>query len=225
MRNALFFVAFTVLTAVGCNETNHILGTDNSCEVCHPGCSNGVATVCLPLLPPGCGGQSSLQVCPNGCSADAAGGCSTEPTPGVAPPGCVASEVTVAQGALEAHGAEKPVAISTFVPRETRVVLATSAAAACAATTGTAAASGSGAILTLSLPPGFAGEVAVTSDTRLTTWKDGAIVIDDQPATGGTVTLSLAQPGGGTMGSYDVSFASGDERGTFVAPTCDICAR
>jgi hypothetical protein len=49
---------------------------------------------------------------------------------------------------------------------------------------------------------------------------------DGEAATAGSITASLnqADDGGGVIGSYDLTFGSDVERGTFVAPTCDICA-
>src|SRR5262249_30450111 len=108
-------------------------------------------------------------------------------------------------------------------------VVTTSAAAACAAASSATGAltPGSGALLTLRLPFGFAGtlDLATRGEALLTTWKDGAIVIDHVDATAGTLMLNLDQPGGGTIGSYDLEFPSGQEQGAFVAPQCDICAR
>jgi hypothetical protein len=108
------------------------------------------------------------------------------------------------------------------------VVVATSANAVCASTAdaGVAPPSGSGAALTLSLRMNFAGQVAIGAGVhaQLMTWKNGALVIENQSATTGIVTLNLNQPGGGTMGSYDLMFNAGQEKGTFVAPECDICA-
>jgi hypothetical protein len=82
------------------------------------------------------------------------------------------------------------------------------------------------ALLTLSVPPSSAGEfdLSTRGAARLTTWKNGAVVIDHQLLTSGTVRLSLEQPDGGTIGSYDLPFASGVESGDFVAPACDFCA-
>jgi hypothetical protein len=131
------------------------------------------------------------------------------------------------QGTLSGAASDARAATS-FLATETRVVVATSANAACASTAdaGVAPPSGSGAALTMSLLMNFAGQVAIGAGVRaqLTTWNNGALVINNQSATAGTVSLNLNQPSGGTMGSYDLTFNADEEKGTFVAPECDICA-
>jgi hypothetical protein len=117
-----------------------------------------------------------------------------------------------------------PVAVTTFQATQTRLVVASSADAACRATSmSSAAPTGTGATLTVFLPSNFAGMTGASSNAHLTTWKDGAIVVNDETATVGTVMLTLQQPDGGTMGTYDITFPSGHEQGSFVAPACDIC--
>jgi hypothetical protein len=223
MRLTFLILALGVVSAPSCGA-NHL---DGSCMECHPACSNGLVTRCLPLLPPGCGAQPSQTFCPGGCSADAPGECNNASS--TAPAGCIASAATTTQGALAAHGSDVPVAVTTFLAAETRIVVSTSAGAACSSATGTTGAltTGSGALLAFEVPSSFAGTVGVSergSAARLTSWKNGAIVADEL-ATLGTIMLNLQQPGGGTMGSYDLVFPSGREQGTFVAPACDICTR
>jgi hypothetical protein len=47
---------------------------------------------------------------------------------------------------------------------------------------------------------------------------------DAEYATSGTVSVGVYDPIGGVMGSYDLTFESGDvEQGTFIAPACDPC--
>jgi hypothetical protein len=57
----------------------------------------------------------------------------------------------------------------------------------------------------------------------LTVWKDGAVQVDNEYATSGSVDVNLNDPIGGLMGSYDLVFGSDAERGTFIAPACDAC--
>jgi hypothetical protein len=220
MRVALMSLLTALVVALGCSA-------NNGCQVCNGGCKNGLVTVCLVLTPPGCGSQPSTQFCPYGCAPDAPGGCNFYPADGAVPSGCGASSATMLQGALSGAGSDARAATS-FLSTETRVVVATSANAACASTAdaGVAAPSGSGAALTISLRMNFAGQVAIGNgvSAQLMTWKNGVSVINNQNATAGTISLNLNQPGGGTMGSYDLAFNAGEEKGTFVAPECDICA-
>jgi hypothetical protein len=133
MRNALLLAAIAGFLSLGCS------GKGENCTACKPSCANGLVTLCLPLLPPGCGGQSATQFCPYGCSGDGAGMCNLAPADGVAPSGCTASSATIAKGSLTPEGAAHTVAVTTFLATETRVVLATSADIACAATSSTGA--------------------------------------------------------------------------------------
>jgi hypothetical protein len=215
MRTALMSILTALVVALGCSANGS--GTaGNGCQVCNGGCKNGLVTVCLGLLPPGCGSQSSTQFCPYGCAPDASGGCHFYPEDGAVPSGCAASSATIVQGALSGAGSDARAATS-FLATETRVVVATTANAACASTVdaGVAPPSGSGAALTMSLLMNFAGQVAIGAGVRaqLTTWKNGAFVINNQSATAGTVSLNLNQPSGGTMGSYDLMFTADEEMG------------
>ena len=140
--------------------------------------------------------------------------------------------------------------MTSFLATETRIVVATSASAACGANSdaGAATKAGRGAVLTLLVPAMSAGTfpigagdsavpIMVSTDNAgvgvrqggrsvalLTAWKTGVLAFDGQRAASGTVALNLEQPGGGTIGSYDLMFGSDEEQGTFIAPECDICA-
>jgi hypothetical protein len=197
-------------------------GSSGSCSACDAGCTNGLVTRCLVLDPPGCGSQSSTSFCPYGCSADVPGGCNFSPVDGAAAPGCTASAATIQEGALLGQGGT-PVAVTTG-SSTLQVIVATGAGAACALGQGEAGAIGSGGALTIPVPANAAGTFPATG-AKLTVWKSGILVIDAESATSGSVTVNVNQPdeGGGTIGSYDVTFGSDDERGTFVAPACDIC--
>jgi hypothetical protein len=226
LRAAFLLIALVVASAPGCGRAP---GQDGSCQRCHASCSNGLAVTCLPMAPGGCGNQATNRFCPGGCSDAAPGECSDAPADGAAPMSCAASTTTIMAGTLGARATDGAVAVSTFFATETRVVVATSAAAVCASTSRVMADvfQGSGALLTLRLPPNFAGTVDVDTGgvAELTTWQDGALVIDHARAMGGTMSLTLEQPNGGTIGSYDLVFPSGAEQGTFMAPFCDACAQ
>jgi hypothetical protein len=159
---------------------------------------------------------------------DAEAACNFYPVDGAVPSGCTASSVTIQHGNVAEQGSDTSVAVTSSLATKMRVIVATSTTAACASEgdAGVETGTGSGAILTMLLPTGFAGQVAIGSgaDAQLTVWKNGARVIDNQIANSGAVSLNLSQPGGGTMGSYDLSFGGDEETGSFVAPECDICA-
>jgi hypothetical protein len=212
---------------LGCGGKSLILGENGGCQICRPECRNDLATHCRPLNPPACGSQTAPEFCPYGCSPDIPGTCNVSPTDGAAPSSCRASFAVIQQGELSSGGSERPVAATRFLAAETHVVVATSAGVACTSTSdgGGAPLSGSGVLLVLSLPANFAGEITVGSgaSARLRHWANGGLV-DDQLAISGSAWLSLSQPGGGTIGSYDLTFDSSVERGTFVAPACDLCA-
>jgi hypothetical protein len=195
---------------------------DGPCEVCDAGCSNGLVTMCL-VLTGSCGSQPSISFCPYGCSPDAPGGCNLSPFDGAVTPGCIASAATIQQGVLQGQGT--PVAVTTFLsPTAERVIIASSASVACAIQGGDA---GTGAPLNGAAIT-FMADTCCTgaSGAQLTVWKNGVVVIDAQNATSGSAGESLNQPGtgGGTMGGYNLTFGSDVEEGSFVAPTCDICA-
>jgi hypothetical protein len=218
LRAALVALILALAAAVGCSSKK-------ADQVCKAGCANGLTTLC------GLEGKMML-FCPNGCDPDGSDPCDTSPVDGAPRSGCAASSATIQQGALARQGST-PVAVTSFLSPETRVVIATSATAACASAVdaGPPMGAGSGAVLTLGVPANRAGEAMVGSDVRgagasaqLTAWDNGTIVIDNEAATSGTVMVNLSQPGGGTIGSYDLTFASGAETGTFVAPACDACA-
>ena len=200
--------------------------TDGSCETCDAGCSNGLVTMCLVLF---CGGtQPSTSFCPYGCSSDAPGGCNFDPVDGAVPPGCIASSATIQQGALQGQDAGTPVAVTSVLSTtQERVTIATSASAACGIEGGDAGASaaGNGAAITFVAPTESAATFPSTG-AQLTVWKNGVVVIDGESATSGWFGVYLNQPGegGGTMGDYNLTFGSDVERGSFVAPACDICA-
>jgi hypothetical protein len=216
---------------------------DNNCEVCDGGCSNGLVTECLVLDPPGCGAQSALGFCPGGCTRQ---GCNYYPVDG-STSGCVASSVTIQQGAFAASSGA--VAITRFPSDGPAVVVATSKTIACAASgsDGGAVYGGDGAFLVIQVAPNEAGTEEIRADhivsqtmvvkneggtgtviageavARLTVWKNGALVQDGY-ATSGTVSVNVYDPIGGVMGSYDLAFDSGDvEQATFIAPACDPC--
>ena len=81
-------------------------------------------------------------------------------------------------------------------------------------------------MLTMLLPTGFAGQVAIGSgaSAELTVWDNGTASASNQMAISGSVSITLGQPGGGIIGSYDLAFTSDEEVGAFVAPECDVCA-
>jgi hypothetical protein len=201
-------------------------GADGSCEVCDAGCSNGLVTICLVLDPPGCGAQAGTQFCPYGCSPDAPGGCNFSPVDGGVVGGCSASSVTIQRGALlDAGGA--PVAVSSAVGVANQIVIATSGGLACRIEGGDEVpnVAGDAVALTLDIPMFSTGSFGYTN-AQLSVWKNGTNVIGAAVPTAGSITVSLSQPGegGGMIGSYDLTFGSDVEQGTFVAPTCDICA-
>jgi hypothetical protein len=200
-------------------------GSTGLCQVCDAGCSNGLVTICVVLDPPGCGAQSETTFCPYGCSDNAPDFCNFNPVDGAAPPGCIASEATPQSGSLQG-GDAAPVAV-TVGTNALEVIVATSAAAACASSGGDAGAltaQGSGAVLTIPIPARTAGTVSAAG-ARLTVWKNGTITIDGETATSGSLVLNVNAPGdgGGAIGSYDITFGTDIEQGSFVAPACDIC--
>jgi len=215
--------ALALALAFGCSTTDSAAASGNKGQVCHPECGNGLVTTCLPLFSGG--SQPQTAFCPYGCASDSEGECNAGPADGSAPSGCAASAATIQQGALLETGATG-VAVTTF-GTETWVVVATDAGSACASAGDSAVttAVGTGAFLTLSFPSNFAGQVAIGPNVhaRLSAWKNGSLIANDQGATSGNISVDLSQPHGGTMGSYDLTFAAGEERGTFVAPECDIC--
>lgn len=219
VREALVLWTLALVAAFGCNSKG-------DCQTCKAACGHGLVTSCAHSSPPACGGQPVTQFCPNGCSTDSPDQCSASPIDGGAGVGCAASSATVQQGALARQGATQ-VAVTSSLPRYTRVIVATTSSAACASAkdAGTGLGSGSGAVLVLSIPPNLSGQSTVGSgaSAELTMWDNGSVVIDHQSATAGTVFVSVSQPGAGTIGTYDLTFAGGAERGTFVAPECDIC--
>jgi hypothetical protein len=226
LRTPVGVLSAFVLVVLGCHASSFGFANENGCQTCSGGCRNGLVTMCLILDPPGCGAQSSTEFCPYGCNVDAPAGCNFYPVDGGTSSGCAASAATIQKGALAGPGAR--VAVTSFSSTEARVVVATSASAACASESdgGATVVTGSGAVLTLSMPANFAGQVAIGAgaSARLTVWANGALTIADQQATAGSVSLTLSQPGGGTMGSYSFTFAADEESGTFVAPTCQICS-
>ena len=227
VRAARLVGTTALVVTLGCNSIRSDLGASNGCQECHAACSNGLVTTCLVLDPPGCGSQPSTQFCPYGCAAGTESMCNFYPVDGAVPSGCIANSVTPQQGALSGQWSDALVAVTSTHGTEMRVIVATGASAACASEgdAGVATGLGSGALLTMLLPTNFAGQVAIGSGASavLTMWKNGALLIDNQMATSGSVSLNLSQPGGGLMGSYDLSFGSDEETGSFVAPECDIC--
>lgn len=122
-------------------------------------------------------------------------------------------------------------ALTSLLAAETRVTIATSPGLACsqAPDAGTTAPSAGGTTLTLSVAT-KSGDFEVGSSVRgdsvnaeLSTWGNGDPTPTTEMAVSGTVSISLSQPGGGTIGDYDLVFASGEEEGHFVAPECDAC--
>jgi hypothetical protein len=237
-------------TSASAGQTNGASsGATNSCEVCDAGCSNGLVTLCLVLDPPGCGAQSATQFCPYGCTPDGPEACNFYPFDGAISTGCIASSATIDQGVLSGLGAGVPAAVTSFLPSAQSIVVATSASAACGVTSGADAGteSGNGGVLTFLVPAMSGGEFPIgpgdsavpltvtesdagvgmreggLSVARLSVWKNGVLAVDGQSASSGSITVNVSQPGGGTIGSYDLFFGSDEERGTFVAPECDIC--
>ena len=200
-----------------------VTDTGMSCEICDAGCSNGLVTMCLVLDPPGCGAQSATQFCPYGCTPQGPESCNFYPYDGAVSSGCIASAVTVQAGTLGAQDAGKPAAVTVFDPSGDTVIVATGAAAACAAEgdAGIAADAGTQAVLVLPTPVGAAGTFGAAG-AELTVWKSGAAT--RQAASGGSIIVNLDQPGAGKIGSYDVTFGSDVEQGTFIAPACDVCS-
>jgi hypothetical protein len=148
----------------------------DGCEVCDGGCRNGLVTVCLALDPPGCGGQSLTQFCPYGCTPDGPEPCNFYPVDGAVSSRCIASSATIQPGTLQEQGATAPVAVTTFLPTEARVIIATTASAACTAA-GEAGATTDAEIqaaLTLLVPLNTAGTFPIGAGNCRPTWKFAA---------------------------------------------------
>ena len=205
---------------------------------CDAGCGGGVVSTCDILSPsPGyCGGvEVATDFCPFGCNQqNPEAHCNYYPT---ADGGlCEASSVTITGGMLMPSDGGAAQAVCARLAATVRVTVATSLGAAClgGADAGTAVGAGSGAFLTLLAPLNATGTFPATG-AQLTVWKDGMLVLDREPATSGSVTLTMQEyipvsygsggsgTQGGNIGSYDVTFGSDVEKGTFIAPLCDAC--
>ena len=154
--------------------------------------------------------------------------CNFYPVDGAVPSACAASSVTPQAGTLSGQWSNPLVAVTSSLGTQMRVIVATEAGVACETEgdAGVATGSGNGAVLTMLLPTGFAGQVAIGSgaSAELTVWDNGTASASNQMAISGSVSITLGQPGGGIIGSYDLAFTSDEEVGAFVAPECDVCA-
>jgi len=219
MRTILIACALALCSAAGCSSKG-------DCQACKSECGNGVVITCVVSGASGCGSQPVTQFCPNGCSPTSSSQCSATPVDGAAGLSCAASSVTIQKGALAEQGTTS-VAVTSFLTAQTRVVVATSAKGACASTTDAGVGNGSSgeAALTLLIPLNYSGQssIGAGASATLTSWNVGTSMAESHAATSGTIFVSLNQPGGGTIGSYDLVFSGGEERGAFVAPVCDIC--
>ncbi len=108
------------------------------------------------------------------------------------------------------------------------ILLTSSALLACEASSdaGLPTSHGSATALSISHTSEMTGTSSVSPGSDLavlTTWVDGGIV--QVAATSGSVDVTVDVPviGGGDEGSYDLTFGSDVERGTFVAPSCNAC--
>jgi hypothetical protein len=84
---------------------------------------------------------------------------------------------------------------------------------------------GDGTSVVLSLPSGVAGELQIGAGAvaSLNVWQNGALKVDNASAVTGVIRVALSQPGGGTIGTYDLMFGPTEVQGMFVAPECNIC--
>ncbi len=202
---------------------------------CDAGCSNGVVTACyVESFPPGsdeCAYAVPVTTfCPFGCNHGYGRNlCNSDyPVDGAV---CGASSATITAGMLLPHGATGAQAVSAPLATTVRVTVATSLAAACSSSgdAGGVAGAGSGALLTLVVPLNATGTfTAAGVSAQLTVWKDGMVVLEREPATAGSVIVTFQDYSEystyhGTVGSYDVTFGSDVERGSFIAPVCDGC--
>ena len=72
----------------------------------------------------------------------------------------------------------------------------------------------------LSISPSMALRVGTSAAAVVRTAFDGSCAQDGEAATSATVTMASAS-GGRYVGTYEATFASGTERGSFVADACD----
>lgn len=202
-----------------------LLGTATGCVndscLCTPSCAAGLVTVGLILDSSGCSSQCLTKFCVGGCSSDGKV-CEglTVPDGGIA--SCVASRLTASQGQLACTG---PACVGVAVSGPDRLWLSSSATLACdvARDAGTSLGPAAAAIA-IDFPPAFVGTLSVTPAAPLATLTlRGDAGLTRSPATSGTVDLTLAQPGGGVMGTYSLQFGSDTEVGSFTAPACDVC--
>jgi hypothetical protein len=223
-------------------SASHSAGATSGDQACHgydcnAGCSNGIVTMCdiLSPLPGGCPSvEVATSFCPFGCNQDKSeDSCNYYPTDAGM---CGASAATITTGMLTPSDGHAPQAVSALVSSMVRVTVATSLGAACTAgvDAGLDLGTTSGAFLTFLVPQSATGTVLVTGAT-LTVWKSGVPVLRDEASTSGSVrvtlqdfhTVSNEMTGdsiqGGIVGTYDVSFGSDVEQGSFIAPLCNAC--